>query len=113
MQHWLIATLEGAGLGLALYLCVRLRMYLGPLIRERFGTHARRTYWILTIVVMVILSNLGLFLFRMYLDSQATIEESLMLELWFAIVATGLGLGLIFRRLSPKSRITEDSGNQP
>jgi hypothetical protein len=103
MQHWLIATIEGVCLGLALYLCVRLRMYLGPLIRARFGNRARQAYWLVTILVMIVLSNVGLFVFRRYLGSQTIADESLLLEMWFALIAMAVGIGLIYRRLSPKS----------
>jgi hypothetical protein len=103
MQHWLIATIEGVGLGLTLYLCVRLRMFLGPLIREHFGNQARRVYWLFTILVMIVLSNIGLYIFRIYLGSKTKGEEALPLELWFAIIAMAVALGLIYRRLSNKS----------
>lgn len=112
MQHWLIATLEGACLGLALYLCVRLRMYLGPLIVKRFGQGARRAYWLLTILVMLILSNLGLYLFRAYLNSQSIPDEWLPLELWFATMALAVGLGLVFRKVLRSFLTGESPGNQ-
>jgi len=99
MQHWLIATLEGVGLGLTLYLCVRLRMYLGPLIVKRFGQGARRAYWLLTILAMILLGNLGLYVFRIYLGSQPVTDNMLSLELWFAITALVVGLGLVFRKI--------------
>lgn len=101
MQHWLIATLEGVGLGLTLYVCVRLRMYFGPRIREHFGNLARQAYWALTILVMIVLANVGLLVFRIYLSSQSLASETLYLEIWFALVALGVGLLLIFRRVSP------------
>ena len=103
MQHWLIATLEGVFLGLTLYLCVRLRMYLGPVIIKRFGQWARRAYWLFTILVMIALSNVGLYVFRIYLSSQQVADETLLLELWFATMALAVGLGLIFRRFSRNS----------
>lgn len=101
MQHWLIATLEGAILGLTLYCCVRLRMYIGPKVRERFGNLARRAYWLLTILLMIVLANVGLLIFRIYLSSQSIAAETLYLELWFGLVALGVGIAMIFRRLSP------------
>lgn len=100
MQHWLIATLEGLGLGLTLYACVRLRMYVGPLIKQRFGDWARRVYWLATILVMVILGNAGLFFFRIYLDSQSVDNGTLLLELWFGVIAMAVGLALVFRKIS-------------
>lgn len=101
MQHWLIATLEGAILGLTLYCCVRLRMYLGPKLRKRFGNLARRAYWLITILLMIVLANVGLLIFRIYLSSQSIAAETLYLELWFGLVALGVGIAMIFRRLSP------------
>jgi hypothetical protein len=110
MQNWLIATLEGICLGLTLYLCVRLRMYLGPVIRERFGDSARQVYWLLTILLMVILANAGLYLFRIYLSSQPVADGTFMLELWFALMALAVGLWLIYKRLTRHSRNTDDPG---
>jgi hypothetical protein len=112
VQHWLIATLEGAFLGLALYLCVRLRMYLGPLIVKRFGQGARRAYWLLTILLMILLSNLGLYVFRLYLGSQFFGDETLMLEFWFAILALAVGVGLVFMKISRNASAAKDSGHQ-
>ena len=74
-------------------------MYLGPRIKNFFGYWAHRAYWLITILVMIVLSNLGLYLFRVYLSSQAISDESLMLELWFATMALAVGVGLIFRKL--------------
>jgi hypothetical protein len=112
VQHWLIATLEGACLGLTLYLCVRLRMYLGPLIVKRFGQRARRAYWLFTILVMILLSNLGLYVFRIYLGSQPISDKTLPLELWFATMALAMGLGLVFRKILRSFLTGESSGNQ-
>jgi hypothetical protein len=100
MQHWLFATFAGVGLGLTLYACVRLRMYVGPLIRERFGDWARRAYWLVTILVMIIIGNAGLFVLRIYLDSQSVEHGTLILELWFGVIAMAVGLALVFRRMS-------------
>ena len=103
MQYWLIATIEGACLGLALYLCVRVRIYLGPVIKDRFGTWPRRMFWFATILAMILISNAGLLVFRIYLESQPVTDKTLVLELWFAIVALMFGLALIFRRFPRNS----------
>jgi len=113
VQHWLIATLEGFFLGLTLFLCVRLRMYLGPVIIKRFGQWARRAYWLFTILVMIALSNVGLYVFRIYLSSQHVTDETLLFELWFATMALAVGLGLIFRKLSRNPVTAEDQEHQP
>jgi hypothetical protein len=99
MQHWLAATLIGVSLGLALYACVRLRMYFGPIVRDRYGHWARRAYWMATILIMVVLANLGLSVLRIYLGKQAPILDSLMYEICFALFAFAIPLVLIFRRV--------------
>ena len=53
MTDWLIATVAGIELGLLLYVCVRLRMFFGPRIRERYGNLMRRAFWALTLLFMV------------------------------------------------------------
>jgi hypothetical protein len=78
-------------------------MYLGPVIIKRFGQWARLAYWLFTILVMIALSNVGLYVFRIYLSSQQVADETLLLELWFAAMALAVGLGLIFRRFSRNS----------
>ena len=100
-------------LGLTLYICVRLRMYVGPAIRKNFGQWARRAYWLFTILVMIALTNAALYVFRIYLSSQAVTEETLLLELWFAIMSLAVALGLIFRKISRNSLTTEDPEQKP
>ena len=73
-------------------------MYLGPVIIKRFGQRSRRVYWLFTILVMIALSNVGLYVFRVYLSSQPVGDETLLLELWFATIALAVGLVLIFRK---------------
>jgi NADH:ubiquinone oxidoreductase subunit 4 (subunit M) len=99
VQHWLIATLDGICLGLALFACVRLRMHFGPIVRDRYGSMARRAYWLFTILLMIVLANLGLKLLRIYLSNFDAVTNSLMLEIWFALLALLLALSLIFKRL--------------
>ena len=97
MQAWIIATAAGIALGLLLYLCVRLRMWLGPIIRDRFGQWARRLYWIVTIAVMVVLANAGLLLVREWVGIDAA--NLLLLEIWFALLALGTAMSMIYRRI--------------
>jgi NADH:ubiquinone oxidoreductase subunit 4 (subunit M) len=99
MQHWLTATLIGICLGLLLYACVRLRMHFGPIVGDRYGSMARRAYWLFTILLMIVLANLGLKLLRIYLSNFDAVTNSLMLEIWFALLALLLALSLIFKRL--------------
>jgi hypothetical protein len=100
MQHWLTATLIGICLGLLLYACVRLRMHFGPIVRRRYGSWARRAYWAFTILLMIVLANLALKLLRIYESSFDAIANSLMLEMWFAILALLIALALIFKRMN-------------
>jgi len=88
-------------------------MYLGPVIIKRFGQWARRAYWLFTILVMIALSNVGLYVFRIYLSSQHVTDETLLFELWFATMALAVGLGLIFRKLSRNPVTAEDQEHQP
>jgi hypothetical protein len=99
MQHWLVATAIGICLGVALYACVRLRMNVGPIIKQRYGAWARRAYWMANILIMIILANLGLRLLRIYFGNQAPALDSRMLETWFALLTLFVALGLIFNRL--------------
>ena len=44
LNDWLSASGIGAGLGLLLFACVRLRMHVGPIIRRRWGNTMRQAY---------------------------------------------------------------------
>ncbi|NND35912.1 MAG: hypothetical protein HKN81_02150 [Gammaproteobacteria bacterium] len=96
LQDWATATLAGTCLGLAWFACVRLRMHVGPIVRERYGDNWRRAYWLLTIIVMIVLANVGLRLLRSLTDKP---ENMLLLEIWFACLAVLIAFTLIFRRL--------------
>ncbi|MDJ0927423.1 MAG: hypothetical protein QNJ73_07195 [Gammaproteobacteria bacterium] len=103
MQHWILATLIGIGLGLMLYGCVRLRIHLGPRLQARFGNWARSAYWLLTIIVMVILANFSLLTLRDLLADLPDSPNDLLLELWFAALAAGIALFLIYSRVKRNS----------
>ena len=98
MQHWLAATITGVFLGLVLYACVRLRMHFGPILREQYGNWAREIYWVATIVIMVGAANLALLGLQEYLGHPVP-EDSLMMEMWFALLALLVALLLVFRRM--------------
>jgi hypothetical protein len=100
MQFWLAATVTGIFLGLILFACVRLRMHLGPLIRQRYGDWARRAFWLASILFMILLANQSLNLLRIFVDNQLPAMENLMLEIWFALLALVIGLGFVFKRIS-------------
>lgn len=97
--QWTVATLAGLFLGLAWYGCVRLRMYLGPIIRERYGNIWRKAYWVLTILVMILLANGGLMIVRGVTGES---PGALKFEIWFAGLALTIAFGLIVRRLRRK-----------
>ena len=99
MWHWIIATVTGIGLGLLLYFCVRLRMYFGPLLRERYGNWARWLCWLTSLVVMVALANAALLFQRYSLGAYLTAESALAIEIWFAVLALVVAMTLIFRRV--------------
>ena len=104
MIDWVAATLDGIVLGLAFYGCVRLRMTLGPIIRERYGNWARRIYWLLTIALMVLLANIALLVLRAsYADPSLEMQHMLQ-ELWFISLAVGIAFGLIFLRVTRKKK---------
>ena len=99
MLHWVAASTGGILLGLLLFGCVRLRMYLGPIIKESYGEWARRAYWLATIGVMILLANLGLFYLRSYLGGLEYDSSNLLLEILFAVLALVIAMSLIFNRL--------------
>lgn len=99
MQHWIVATGDGVFLGLVLYACVRLRMYIGPILKERYGNWARQIYWVFTIVIMVLAANIALLVLQKYLGDSPSPDENLMLEIWFAVLALLVALYLVFGRI--------------
>lgn len=101
MTDWLIATLAGIELGLLLYVCVRLRMFFGPRIRERYGNLMRQVFWILTLLFMVLLANLNLIGLRALLEGGPS-EGDLTIEIWFAVLALLLPFTLIFVRMQKR-----------
>jgi len=98
MDSWLVATVAGCCLGAAFFLCVRLRMRLAPLARERFGNWARGAVWLLTILLMIALANGMLLGLRGYWAGSAPANPAL-LEIWSGLLALGIGLSLVFRRI--------------
>ena len=101
LMDWLFATLAGIELGLLLYVVVRLRMFFGPRIRERFGNLTRRIFWGFTLVFMVVLANLNLLGLRALLEGRPA-EGNVTLEIWFAILALLLPFTLIYLRMQKR-----------
>lgn len=95
MIDWLVAIGEGGILGTALYLCVRARMKLGPLLLSAHGQWGRRMVWIISILLMVVLANLGLVLLRTSLISLVAHKPSLATEACFALTALVTGCLLV------------------
>ena len=87
----------GVALGTAFYYCVRLRMVLGPLTRERFGNWARQLVWIVCIAIMVLLANFALRLLRSLLVGAALSFDQFVYEAVFALTALAVGFGLVYR----------------
>jgi len=103
IRYWITATLMGAALGLLLYGCVRLRMHVGPILRDRYGNWVRQTYWVFTIIFMVVLANLGLSFLRNYIPGTTEPNISLILEIWFALLAMGIAMVLVIKQLRKDS----------
>lgn len=99
-MHWIMATVAGLILGLIFYGCVRTRMYLGPIIRARYGQIARRLYWFFTIVAMILFANAGLLALREWVEINAPHSNALLLEIWFTILAVAISFTLIYRRIN-------------
>jgi len=94
-QDWLFATVIGLTTGLVLFAFVRLRMHVGPIIRARWGNTMRQAYWLLTIVLMILVANLGLGLLR-----RTASTDHVMLEIWFITIAVATAFLFIYRRIS-------------
>jgi hypothetical protein len=102
INHWLTTTFFGVCTGLALYACVRLRMQFGPIVKVCWGEWARRAYWMMTFLVMVILANVGLLLLRIYVPKLQVSADSLILEIWFCLVFVVVTLGLILNKFKKR-----------
>ena len=84
-----------------MFACVRLRMYVGPIIRARWGNLMRQAYWLATILFMILLANVGLAVVRQYTAASDT--PALLLEIWFITVAVAISFGLIYKRMTRNS----------
>jgi len=106
---WFIDILAGAFLALGLYALVRFRMIAAPRMRDRYGSWARWTVWVLVAVMMVVLANLELMALREILHSWFKFDSSLAHEIIFAIVALLGGYFLVARYV--RRQRTKDSAN--
>lgn len=108
MLDYVIGIVEGVIMGSALYWCVRARMKFGPLVLSRYGQWARRLVWCLSILLMVVMANLGLLLFRTSLLGLVAHKSSLITEACFAV--TGLVTGcLLVLRHARRAKTSEDA----
>ncbi len=98
MTSWLVSTVAGLLVGLAFYVCVRLRIVLGPAARGRYGNMARRGVWLITILLMIGIANLGLVFLRAYLAANDSANNHFAFELWFAVLSLAFGAGMVFIR---------------
>lgn len=109
MIDWLVAIAEGGILGVALYLCVRARMKLAPLVLSMYGQWGRRLVWILSILLMVVLANLGLVLLRTSLFGLVAHTPSLAAEACFAITGLVTGCLLVISHMRSSDSNSNDS----
>ena len=107
MIDWLVAIAEGGILGTALYWCVRARMKLAPLVLSMHGQWGRRMVWVLSILLMVLLANLGLVLLRTSLFGLVAHQPSIATEACFAVTGLVTGCLLVLRHM----RNSTDSSN--
>jgi len=108
MTHWILVTFVGLTLGAALYLLVRLRMYLAPQMLVLHGPWARRIVWIITILLMITLANGMLIWIRSYLLNTAHITETLTYEIWFGVTALFLGVFLVANHVRRRGRSSRE-----
>ncbi len=95
-MHWLIPAGEGIVIAFVFYALVRVRMWLGPRMRDRFGEHARTATWVLTIGLMVVAANVGLIWLRRILHDEHGVDAPFLHEMLYAFVAFAVGFGLVF-----------------
>ncbi len=97
-MSWLVSTVAGIGVGLIFYVCVRIRVLLGPVAREHFGNVARHGTWLATILLMIGAANFGLLLLRNFLSANGNASNGIVFEIWFALLSLAVGGGLVFVR---------------
>jgi len=98
-MHWLIDIALGVLLAFILYAIVRVRMKVAPKMRDRFGSVARWSVWVLTLLLMVVMANLGLIMLRQMLREWLGFHSGFMDELLFSLVSLSLGVALVARHV--------------
>ena len=94
MNPLIASALVGVATACVLYVCVRLRMRIGPWMREHHGDRARRLFWGLSLVLMVLIANVGLYVVR---DFVVMGDQSLAPQVVYALALLLVGVGLVFR----------------
>jgi Na+/proline symporter len=111
---WFVDVLAGTALAVLFYWLVRFRMSVAPLMRDRFGSWARWTTWVVAILMMILVANLELFGLRQLLRQYFHLETVFVHEALFALVALAFGYFLVSRHAirnrskNPKQNCTGD-----
>jgi predicted MFS family arabinose efflux permease len=98
-MHWVLDIVLGVLLACILYAIVRLRMKVAPKMRDRFGSFARWSVWVLTLLLMVVMANVGLIMLRQMLRDWLGFDSDWMDELLFSLVSLSLGVALVGRHV--------------
>jgi len=111
MAHYWAAALLGIGTGFIYYVCVRLRMFLGPRFKEFAGQWFRQLLWLMIFVAVIFVANLSLAILRLYLHFANIHQNTTSYEAVFAVMSLITGLTLVFSRVFRSQRKDGDSGN--
>ncbi len=95
MTAWIAASLAGAALGVLLFGCVRLRNHVGATARARLGEWGYRATWLVMLLLMVGVAELSLYGLRAVLSASG--PAALWVEVWFGVLALGIGGALALR----------------
>jgi len=111
MGVWIVSALLGVGTGFVYYVCVRLRMFLGPRFREFAGQWFRQLLWVLIFVAVIAVANISLAILRLYLHFANIHEQTTGYETLFAICSLITGLTLVFSKVFSSTRGPDDSND--
>ena len=108
---WLVDMLAGIALAVVLFWLVRFRMAFAPRMRDRFGSWARWTTWVIVAVLMVAAANVGLYLLRDVLHERFALLSTLRHEMVFAVTALAVAYMLVSRHVLGKRYSEPKNGN--
>ena len=103
MNSWLLSVLFGIMLGVTLFGCVRLRVWLAHSLGYKTGTWALRILSLTSIAAMIIVANGFLIGLRAAIAGSAANEQTLPMEIVFSIVGFALGYFLVTRNACSES----------